>query len=81
MARKEKFGRFVLLEEVETCGLGSEYRAAKLAPGGLEKIVSFLRLKPSLASHPEAVKALMDQVKLPPSSTMRTWSRSTVSAR
>jgi TonB family protein len=63
MARKEKFGRFVLLEEVETCGLGSEYRAAKLAPGGLEKIVSFLRLKPSLASHPEAVKALMDQVK------------------
>ncbi|HVR72045.1 MAG TPA: TonB family protein [Vicinamibacteria bacterium] len=63
MARKEKFGRFVLLEEVETCGLGTEYRAAKLSPAGLEKIVSVLRLKPSLAAHPEAVKALMDQVK------------------
>jgi TonB family protein len=63
MARKEKFGKFVLLEEVETCGLGHEYRAAKLSPTGIEKIVSVLRLKPALSAHPDAVKALMDQVK------------------
>jgi len=63
MARKEKFGKFVLLEEVETCGLGTEYRAAKLSPTGIEKIVSVLRLHQPLAAHPEAVKALMDQVK------------------
>jgi serine/threonine-protein kinase len=63
MGRKEKFGKFVLLEEVETTGLGAEYRAAKLAPTGFEKLVSVLRLKPAVCSHPEAVKALMEQVK------------------
>ncbi|HEY7511088.1 MAG TPA: serine/threonine-protein kinase, partial [Vicinamibacteria bacterium] len=63
MARKEKFGRFVLLEEVETSGLGIEYRAAKLSPTGLEKIVSLLRIKPSVAAHGDVVKALMEQVK------------------
>ena len=44
MPKKEKFGKFVLLEEVETSGLGTEYRAAKLSPTGLEKIVTVLRL-------------------------------------
>jgi TonB family protein len=63
MARKEKFGKFVLLEEIETSGLGSEYRAAKLAPTGFEKMVSVLRLKPTVCAHGDAVKALMDQVK------------------
>src|SRR5262245_3225009 len=63
MAKKEKFGKFVLLEEVENVGIGHEYRAAKLGTTGLEKIVSVLRLKPPLASNAEAVKSLMDQVK------------------
>jgi TonB family protein len=63
MAKKEKFGKFVLLEEVENAGIGHEYRAAKLGTTGLEKIVSVLRLKPPLASNAEAVKSLMDQVK------------------
>jgi TonB family protein len=63
MAKREKFGKFVLLEEVENVGIGHEYRAAKLGTTGLEKIVSVLRLKPPLASNAEAVKSLMDQVK------------------
>ncbi len=63
MAKKEKFGKFVLLEEVDTSGLGAEYRAAKLSTTGLEKIVSVLRAKPALSAQPEAVKNLMDQVK------------------
>ena len=63
MVRKEKFGKFVLLEELETSGLGSEYRAAKLSPTGFEKLVTVLRLKPALTPHADVVKALMDQVK------------------
>ena len=63
MARKEKFGRFVLLEEVETSGLGVEYRAAKLSAAGLEKIVSILRIHSGVSSRAEAVKALMEHVK------------------
>lgn len=63
MPKKEKFGKFVLLEEVESSGLGTEYRAAKLAPNGLEKIVTVLRVRPALSASAETVKSLMDQVK------------------
>jgi TonB family protein len=63
MAKREKFGKFVLLEEVDSSGVGSEFRAAKLGATGLEKIVTVVRLNPSLASHPELAKGLMDQVK------------------
>jgi TonB family protein len=63
MPKKEKFGKFVLLEEVEASGLGTEYRAAKLSPTGLEKIVTVLRVRPNLSANAETVKSLMDQVK------------------
>ena len=63
MAKREKFGKFVLLEEIDHSGLGTEYRAAKLGPTGLEKIVTVLRLAPSLSANADAVKLLMDQVK------------------
>ncbi|HEY8147339.1 MAG TPA: TonB family protein [Vicinamibacteria bacterium] len=63
MPKKEKFGKFVLLEEIETSGLGTEYRAAKLSPAGLEKIVTVLRVRPDLSANAETVKSLMDQVK------------------
>ena len=32
MAKREKFGKFVLLEEIDASGLGVEYRAARLGP-------------------------------------------------
>jgi len=63
MAKREKFGKFVLLEEIDTSGLGTEYRAAKLSAAGLEKIVTVLRLTPALSANAEGVKLLMDQVK------------------
>jgi TonB family protein len=63
MRKREKFGKFVLLDEIDQSGLGTEYRAAKLGNTGLEKIVSVLRLSGSLSANGEAVKSLMDQVK------------------
>ncbi len=64
MVTKERFGKFVLLEEIDATALGSEYRAAKLGPSGLEKIVSVERLKPALAANAEVAKSLLDQVKI-----------------
>jgi TonB family protein len=63
MPKREKFGKFVLLEEIESSGLGAEYRAAKLSPTGLEKVVTVLRVRPVLSASAETVKSLMDQVK------------------
>jgi len=63
MRKRERFGKFVLLDEVDQSGLGTEYRAAKLGNTGLEKIVSVLRLSNALSANGEAVKSLMDQVK------------------
>jgi TonB family protein len=64
MAKREKFGKFVLLEDIETSSLGVEHRAAKLGPGGFEKIVNILRLRPALSANAEVAKNLMDQVKV-----------------
>jgi TonB family protein len=64
MARKEKFGKFVLFEELDRAGLGTEYRAAKVGGAGLEKIVSVLRLSPAISGNAEVAKAVMDQAKL-----------------
>ncbi|HET7295002.1 MAG TPA: TonB family protein [Vicinamibacteria bacterium] len=64
MAKKEKFGKFVLLEEVESSGLGTEYRAAKLGGAGLEKLVAVLRLTPALSANAGVAKQLMDQAKV-----------------
>src|SRR5262245_23908257 len=46
----DRFGRFVLLEELETGWRGAEYRAAALVGPDLERLVSLLRVSPSLAS-------------------------------
>ena len=64
MAKKEKFGKFVLLEEIDASGLGTEYRAAKLGAAGLEKVVAVLRLTPSLSTNAEVARQLMEQAKL-----------------
>ncbi len=64
MAKREKFGKFVLLDEVESSGLGVEYRAAKLSATGLEKIVALLKLGPDLSKNADFAKNLMDQAKL-----------------
>jgi serine/threonine-protein kinase len=63
MGRKEKFGKFVLLEEVDRSAIGSEYRAAKLCSEGFEKMVSIVRLDAAISSDPEIANAFLDQVK------------------
>src|SRR5262245_1240961 len=62
-SRKEKFGKFVLLEQLDNTSLGADYRAAKLGSAGLEKIVQLLRLSPGLSANADAAKTLMDQAK------------------
>ena len=62
--KKEKFGKFVLLEEIERSSLGVDSRAAKLGATGLEKIVSVLRLSPTLSGNADVAKGVMDQAKL-----------------
>jgi eukaryotic-like serine/threonine-protein kinase len=63
MTAREKFGKFILLEEIDATALGTEYRAAKLGPSGFEKIVCVERLKPALGANPDVAKSLLDQVK------------------
>jgi TonB family protein len=64
MAKRERFGKLVLLEETESTGLGPEYRAAKLGPAGLEKLVTILRLNPAISGNAETARSLMDQAKV-----------------
>lgn len=64
MAQKERFGTFVLLEELGSSSLGSEHRAAKLATGGgLERLVRLIRLAPALSANQAFTDALLEQAK------------------
>jgi len=64
MALREKFGKLVLLEETGTGALGREYRAARLGPAGLDRLVTVLRFGPEVSSNAEATKRLMDEARL-----------------
>src|SRR5512132_277043 len=64
MALREKFGRLVLLEETEVGALGREYRAARLGPTGLERLVTVLRFGPEVSNHAEAPRRLMEEARL-----------------
>ena len=64
MALREKFGRLVLLEETDAGALGREYRAARLGPAGLDRLVTVLRFGPEVSSNAEATKRLMDEARL-----------------
>ena len=64
MTKREKFGKFVLLEQVDATPMATEHRAAKLGAAGLEKVVSIHRLSPQLASNAEVAKSLRDQVRV-----------------
>ena len=64
MALREKFGKLVLLEETGEGALGLEYRAARLGPEGLDRLVTVLRFGPEVSSNAEATKRLMDEARL-----------------
>ena len=64
MALREKFGKLVLLEETGAGALGREYRAARLGPTGLDRLVTVVRFGPEVSSNAEATKRLMDEARL-----------------
>ena len=64
MALRERFGRLVLLEETDAGALGREYRAARLGPAGLDRLVTVLRFAPAVSSNAEATKRLMEEARL-----------------
>jgi len=64
MALREKFGRLVLLDETDAGALGREYRAARLGPAGLDRVVTVFRFGPEVSSHAEATRRLMEQARL-----------------
>jgi TonB family protein len=64
MALREKFGKLVLLEETGSGALGLEYRAARLGPAGLDRLVTVLRFGPAVSSNTEVTKRLMDEARL-----------------
>jgi len=63
VARRQRFGRLVLLDETEASGLGQEYRAARLGPSGLDRIVTVLKLNPEISAHPDAHPRLLEQAR------------------
>ena len=63
MARKERFGRLVLLEEIDSDSLGVFYRAARLGPTGLDRIVTLRRYSREISSDTEASARLMEQAR------------------
>jgi TonB family protein len=64
MPLREKFGKLVLLEETEAGPLGREYRAARLGPAGLDRLVTVLRFGPEVSSHADATRRLVDEARL-----------------
>jgi TonB family protein len=64
MALREKFGKLVLLDETEASALLREYRAVRLGPAGLDRLVTVLRFGPAVSSHAEATKRLIDGARL-----------------
>jgi len=64
MALREKFGKLVLLEQTGAGALGLEYRAARLGPAGLDRLVTVLRFGPDVSSNAEATKRLLDEARL-----------------
>jgi TonB family protein len=64
MALREKLGRLVLLEETEVSVLGREYRAARLGPTGLDRLVTVLCFAPGVSSQAAVTKRLMDEARL-----------------
>jgi TonB family protein len=64
MTQRERLGRLVLLEETEASAYGREYRAARLGPAGLDRVVSVLRFSPTVSAHSEVTRRLMEEARV-----------------
>ena len=60
----DRFGRFVLLEQLQADWRGAEYRAGALAGTELERLVNLLRLDPSLAEKETLLEHLRAAARL-----------------
>jgi TonB family protein len=63
MTVREKFGRLVLLDQTGHDRLGLEYRAARLGPAGLDRLVTVLRFGSAVSSHAEATSRLVEEAR------------------
>lgn len=63
MPNFEKFGSFLLLEEVGADCIGRTYRAAKLGPAGLDRFVYLTKISPALAQNTALMKTLVEELK------------------
>ncbi|MBI2840508.1 MAG: TonB family protein [Acidobacteria bacterium] len=63
MPNFEKFGSFLLLEEVGADCIGRTYRAAKLGPAGLDRFVYLTKISPALAQNTALMKMLVEELK------------------
>jgi TonB family protein len=63
MRRRERFGKLVLLDELEAVHLGATYLAARPGPSGLDRIVTLLRFSEAVSAHPDVAARLMDQAR------------------
>jgi TonB family protein len=64
MTQRERLGRLVLLEETEASAYGREYRAARLGPTGLDRVVSVLRFSPTVSAHSEVTRRLTEEARV-----------------
>jgi TonB family protein len=64
MVLHEKFGKLVLLEEIDARNHGVLYRAARLGPTGLDRIVTVLRYSEAISAHPDAPSRLAQHCRL-----------------
>ncbi len=63
MALRQKFGKLVLLEKLDESPLVATFRAARVSPSGLDRIVTLRRYSQAISSHPDAAPRLMDQAR------------------
>jgi len=63
MPKLEKFGSFVLLEEVAGDYMGRIFRAGKLTQTGLEKVVYLTKISPNITHDTTLMKSLIDELK------------------
>jgi len=63
MALRERLGKLVLLEKLDEDGLGTTYRAARMKPSGLDRLVTLVRYSEAVSSHPDAAPRLMEQAR------------------
>jgi TonB family protein len=63
MRRRERFGKLVLLDELEEVYLGTTHLAARLGPSGLDRIVTLLRFSEAVSAHPDVAARLLEQAR------------------